>query len=132
MASGNGISGFLNFKIFWGTMPPDPPRDWRHRRASDLAPAHKFLATAMVEGVKFQQTKKILARTETVTNEQQAKQLCDIALSYLTVSESRDCVSVLLGPSLCPVSILLQRWVLLHVHPVRCHCKSCCPGPHRV
>ena len=38
MASRNGISGLLNFKIFWGTMPPDPPRDWRHRRASGLPP----------------------------------------------------------------------------------------------
>ena len=44
MASGNGISGLLNFKIFWGGMPPDPPRDWRRRRASGLPspPAHKF------------------------------------------------------------------------------------------
>ena len=24
MASGNGISGLLNFKIFWGSMPPVP------------------------------------------------------------------------------------------------------------
>ena len=38
MASGNGISGLLNFKIFWGSMPPDPARDWRHRRASGLPP----------------------------------------------------------------------------------------------
>ena len=53
MASGNCISGLLNFKVFWGSMPPDPPRDWRHRRASGLPPpppppAHKFLATAMI------------------------------------------------------------------------------------
>ena len=47
MASGNGISGLLNFKLFSGSMPPDPPRDWRHRRASGLPP-HKFLATAMM------------------------------------------------------------------------------------
>ena len=38
MASWNGISGLLNFKIFWGSMTPDPPRDWRHRRASGLPP----------------------------------------------------------------------------------------------
>ena len=36
MASGNGISGLLNFKIFWGSMPPDPPKYWRLRRASGL------------------------------------------------------------------------------------------------
>ena len=39
MASGNGISGLLNFKVFWGNMPPDPPRDWRQRRASGLPPS---------------------------------------------------------------------------------------------
>ena len=38
MASGNGISGLLNFKMFWGSMPPDRPRDWCHRRASGLPP----------------------------------------------------------------------------------------------
>ena len=38
MASGNGISGLLNFKIFGGSMPPDPPRDWRLRRAPGLPP----------------------------------------------------------------------------------------------
>ena len=38
MASGNGISGLLSFKIFWGSMPPDPPRDWRLQRSSGLPP----------------------------------------------------------------------------------------------
>ena len=38
MASRNGISGLLNFKIFCGSMPPDPPRDWRLRSASGLPP----------------------------------------------------------------------------------------------
>ena len=38
MASGNGISGLLNFKIFLGTRPPGPPRDWRLRRTSGLPP----------------------------------------------------------------------------------------------
>ena len=38
MTSGNGISGLLNFKIFWGSMPPDPPRDWRLQHASGLSP----------------------------------------------------------------------------------------------
>ena len=38
MASGNGISVLLNFKNFRGRMPPDPPSDWRLRRASPLPP----------------------------------------------------------------------------------------------
>ena len=49
MASGNGISGLLNFKIFGGggSMPPDPPRDWRLRRASGLPPHTNFYGYAM-------------------------------------------------------------------------------------
>ena len=35
MASGNGISGLLNFKFSGGA---DPPRDWRLRDASGLPP----------------------------------------------------------------------------------------------
>ena len=34
----NGISRLLNLKHFWGSMPPDPPSDWRLRRASCLPP----------------------------------------------------------------------------------------------
>ena len=38
MASGNGISGLLSFKILWGSMPPNPSRDWRLQRAPGLPP----------------------------------------------------------------------------------------------
>ena len=31
--AGKGISECLGFKIFWGTMPPDPPRALRLRRS---------------------------------------------------------------------------------------------------
>ena len=48
MASGNGISGLLNFNIFWGSMPPDPlDTGVSGAPLAGPPPAHKFLATAM-------------------------------------------------------------------------------------
>ena len=48
MASGNGISGLLHFKHFWGSMPPDLPSDSRLRRSFCLPPQTQLLlATAM-------------------------------------------------------------------------------------
>ena len=38
MACGNGISGLLNFKHFWRSMPPGPPSDSRLGRSSSLPP----------------------------------------------------------------------------------------------
>ena len=47
MASGNGISGLLNFQIFWGGIPPDPLETGVTGAPLACPPAHKFLATAM-------------------------------------------------------------------------------------
>ena len=47
MASGNGISGLLNFKIFWGTIPQTPLETGVTGAPLACRPAQKFLATAM-------------------------------------------------------------------------------------
>ena len=38
----NSISGPLDFKIFWGDMPPDPPRGSRLRRSYLITPLNKY------------------------------------------------------------------------------------------
>ena len=38
----NSISGPLDFKIFWGGMPPDPPRGPRLRRSYLITPLNKY------------------------------------------------------------------------------------------
>ena len=38
MTSRNGISGLLNLQNFWGSISPEPPRDWRLRHVSRLPP----------------------------------------------------------------------------------------------
>ena len=43
--AGNGISETLNFNLFWGSMPPDPPRGERLRRSKYSLRAHTFKIT---------------------------------------------------------------------------------------
>ena len=43
--AGNGISETLNFKLFWGSMTPDPPRGERLRRSKYSLRAYTFKIT---------------------------------------------------------------------------------------
>ena len=54
---GNGISDVPDFKIFWGSMPPDPPSLSRLRLSHILSPLHKILDPSQLTEVGHEKLK---------------------------------------------------------------------------
>ena len=64
--AGNGISKPLDFKIFWGTMPPDPSSGSRLRR-SRAPPTYITLATVLLISLTVKD-RSVRKTTDTVYN----------------------------------------------------------------